>query len=130
MAREFGRPERVADFLRKEVASLIQSQMRDPRIGMVSITDVEVSRDLSHAKIYLTVLGANSTEEAKESLQVLNKATGFLRSNLAKTSTMRMVPSLRFYFDESVLRGQQLSSLIDKAISEDDAKHQDDDTNN
>jgi ribosome-binding factor A len=129
MAREFGRPERVADFLRREVAGLIQSQMRDPRIGMVSVTDVEVSRDLSHAKIFVTVLGANSAEEAKDSLQVLNKAVGFLRSHLAKVSTMRIVPGLRFYFDESVLRGQELSSLIDKARSEDDAKHQDDEPN-
>lgn len=131
MAREFGRPERVADFLRKELASLIHSEMRDPRVGMISITDVEVSRDLSHAKLYVTVLGADSADDAKakDSLMVLNKATGFLRSQLAKASTMRIVPSLRFYFDESVLRGQALSSLIDKARREDDAKHDDDPQN-
>lgn len=118
MAREFGRPQRVADFLRKELAQLIQMQMRDPRVGMVSITDVEVSRDLSHAKVYITILGSDSKDEAKEPLQVLNKATGFLRSSLAKVSTMRIVPQLRFYFDESVLRGQSLSQLIDDAVAQ------------
>ena len=120
MAREFGRPERVADFLRKELSQLIQFQMRDPRVGMASITEVEVSRDLSHAKVFITVLGCNSKEDAKESLSVLNDAAGFLRSNLAKASSMRMVPALRFYFDESILRGQYLSSLIDSARAKDE----------
>jgi len=119
MAREFGRPERVADFLRKELSQIMQHQMRDPRVGLVSITDVEVSRDLSHAKIYVTMMDASEQSEAKETLQVLNKAAGFLRTQVAKSHSMRITPSLRFYFDESIHRGQYLSSLIDKAVSED-----------
>ena len=123
MAREFGRPQRVADFLRKEISQLIQFQMRDPRVEMVSVTDVEVSRDLSHAKVFVTKLGAETKEEAKEALLVLNKAVGFLRSNIAKESTMRIVPTLRFYFDESIMRGQNLSALIEHAVDQDKKNH-------
>ena len=84
MAKEFGRTQRVADFLKRELASLIQLEMRDPRVGMVSITDVEVSRDMSHAKVFVTVLGKETEEETAESVEVLNQAAGFLRSQVAK----------------------------------------------
>ncbi|CAA0080648.1 30S ribosome-binding factor [BD1-7 clade bacterium] len=116
MAREFGRPQRVADFLRKELSQLIQQEIRDPRVGMVSLTDVEVSRDLTHARIYITILGCDDADSAKESVKVLNGAAGFLRSLIAKSTTMRTTPSLRFFFDESVIRGSHLSALIDKAV--------------
>lgn len=112
MAREFGRPERVADFLRKELAVLIQQEMRDPRVSMVSITDVEVSRDLGHSKIYLTILNCESKEAAEEPIKVLNNAAGFLRSQLAKRSTMRTTPSLRFYFDGSLLNANRIDKLL------------------
>ena len=128
MAREFGRPERVADFLRKELSLIMQHQMRDPRVGMASITDVEVSRDLSHAKVYITVLGSNEPSDAKEAVAVLNKAAGFFRSQVAKEHSMRITPSLRFYFDESIHRGQHLSALIDKAVAEDRARDDADDS--
>ena len=128
MAREFGRPERVADFLRKELSLIMQHQMRDPRVGMASITDVEVSRDLSHAKVYITVLGSNEPSDAKEAVAVLNKAAGFFRSQVAKEHSMRITPSLRFYFDESIHRGQHLSALIDKAVAEDRARDDVDDS--
>lgn len=122
MAREFGRPQRVADFIKREVANLLQFEVRDPRIGMVSITDVEVNRDLSHAKVYVTVLGKDSEEESKESIVALNNAAGFMRTQLAKSNQARTTPRLRFYFDSSVLRGLQLSSLIDQAV-EADSRH-------
>jgi ribosome-binding factor A len=121
MAREFGRPERVADFLRKELSQVMQQQLRDPRVGLASITDVEVSRDLSHAKVYVTVLGSDSNDDAKEVIQVLNKASGFFRSQVAKSHSMRITPTIRFYFDESIHRGQHLSSLIDDALAADRA---------
>ena len=117
MAREFGRPQRVADFLRKELSQLIQKEVRDPRLGMVSVTDVEVSRDLTHAKIFVTFLGCEDKESVKEPLKALNGAAGFLRSMIARSTTMRTTPSLRFYFDDSVLRGSHLSALIDKAVT-------------
>jgi ribosome-binding factor A len=121
MAREFGRPERVADFLRKELSQVMQQQLRDPRVGLASITDVDVSRDLSHAKVHVTVLGSDSADDAKEVIQVLNKASGFFRSQVAKSHSMRITPTIRFYFDESIHRGQHLSSLIDDALAADRA---------
>ncbi|NRA41259.1 MAG: 30S ribosome-binding factor RbfA [Pseudomonadales bacterium] len=125
MAREFGRPERVADFLRKELSQILQQQMRDPRVGLASITDVEVSRDLGHAKVYVTVLGSDKPDDAQQAIAVLNKAAGFFRSQVAKEHSMRITPTLRFYFDESVHRGQHLSALIDKALAEDRARADD-----
>jgi ribosome-binding factor A len=121
MAKEYSRTQRVGDFLKQELASLIQFQVRDPRVGMVSITGVEVSRDMSHAKVFMTVLGLETEEEAKESIDVLNKAAGFLRTQVARSNNARTTPRLRFYFDSSVVRGQHLSSLIEKAVSADKA---------
>jgi ribosome-binding factor A len=119
MPKDYSRVQRVADALRRDVAQYIQLEMRDPRVGMVMVNDVEVSRDLAHAKVFVTVMGKDSEQEASEALQVLNDAAGFLRSQLAKNSTMRTTPRLSFVFDSSVLRGQQLSSLIDQAVATD-----------
>lgn len=119
MAKEYSRTQRVGDFLKQELATLIQFEVRDPRVGMVSITDVEVSRDMSHAKVFVTVMGKDSEDEAKESTDVLNKAAGFLRSQVARSNNARTTPRLRFYFDSSVGRGQHLSQLIERAVSTD-----------
>lgn len=119
MAREYNRTDRVADYLRQELASLIQLQMRDPRVAMVSITDVEVSKDLAHAKVFYTVLGKDSRDEAQDVTEALNKAAGFLRSQLSKDSTLRMVPSLRFRFDSSVGQGRYMEDLIERAVASD-----------
>ena len=121
MAREYSRTQRVADFLKQELATLIQLQVRDPRVGMVSVTDVEVSRDMAHAKVFVTVLGKETEAEARESVDVLNNAAGFLRSHIARSNTARTTPKLRFYFDASVGRGQYLSDLIDRAVSADNS---------
>ncbi len=126
MAREFSRTHRVADFLKRELANLIQFEVRDPRVGMISVTDVEVSRDLSYAKVFVTVMGKDREDEAADAIAALNKAAGFLRSQLARITTARTTPQLRFYFDGSVVRGQYLSGLIDKAVAAD--KHDTDDS--
>lgn len=126
MAREFGRPQRVADFLQRELASLIQQEMRDPRLGMIGVNEVEVSRDLAHAKVYVTILGIESADDAKESIEILNKAAGFLRSQLAKTLQMRTVPRLHFTFDSSIYRGASMSALIDEARAGDSDSAADD----
>lgn len=76
MAREYARTQRVADYLQRELAALIQHEVRDPRVGMVSITGVDVSRDLAHARVYFTVMGSDSSDEAGESAAALNKAAG------------------------------------------------------
>jgi ribosome-binding factor A len=119
MAKEYARTQRVADYLQRELASLIQHELRDPRIGMVSITGVDVSRDLGHARVFCTVMGSNSSDDARETVGALNKAAGFLRSELSRDSTMRTVPQLRFYFDASVGRGRELEALIKRAASAD-----------
>ncbi len=119
MAKEFSRTQRVADFLQQELAGLIQFEVRDPRVGMVSITDVEVSRDLAHARVFVTVLGKDTADEAADSLAALNRAAGFLRTQVARGSKARTTPSLKFYFDDSVGRGRYLSGLIDRARSAD-----------
>ena len=119
MAKEYARTQRVADFLQRELAALIQHEVRDPRVGMVSITGVDVSRDIGHAKVYYTSMSANSTDESKECNEALNKAAGFLRSQLSRESSLRMVPQLRFYFDSSVGRGRDMEDLIRKAADSD-----------
>ncbi len=115
MAKEYARTQRVADYLQRELAALIQHEVRDPRVGMVSVTGVEVSRDLGHAKVFYTVMGRDSSEEARESTEALNKAAGFLRSQLSRGSNMRSVPQLRFYFDASIGHGRDLEDLIRRA---------------
>lgn len=119
MAKEYSRTQRVADYLQRELAALIQHEVRDPRVGMVSITGVNVSRDLGHARIYVTVLGCDTAEDAGDSLEALNKAAGFLRSQLSRDSSMRSVPQLRFYFDSSVGQGRHLEDLIRRAADAD-----------
>ena len=119
MAKEFTRTQRLGDFMRQELAKLIQFEVRDPRVGMVSITDVQIAKDLSHAKVYVTVLGKDTVEDAAESIAALNHASGFLRSSLAKFNYARTTPKLRFVFDESIGRGARMSKLIDEALSAD-----------
>lgn len=119
MAKEYSRSQRVADYLQRELATLIQREVRDPRVGMINITGVNVSRDLGYAKVYYTVLGCDSAEDASESTVVLNKAAGFLRSQLSQGSSMRRLPQLRFYFDSSVGRGRHMEDLIRQAADAD-----------
>ena len=119
MANEYNRTDRVADHLRRELATLIQRGMRDPRLGMVSVTDVEVSRDLAHARVFYTSMDADSTEAATEITEALNRAAGYMRSQLSRDSRLRMVPKLRFFYDSSVGRGRHLEELIEKAVTAD-----------
>jgi ribosome-binding factor A len=112
MAREYSRTQRVGDFLQQELALLIQRELRDPRVAMVSVTAVDVSRDLSHAKVFFTQLGVDDAAASKATTDVLNKASGFLRSQLARSATMRTVPRLHFQFDESVGRGREMEALL------------------
>ncbi|MGI0118358.1 30S ribosome-binding factor RbfA [Zooshikella sp. RANM57] len=123
MAKEFSRTQRIADQIQKELAVLIQLEIKDPRLGMVTVSSVEVSRDLAYANIYVTFLGKEDQVSNDEQVAVLNKAAGFLRSMLAKRLTVRTTPQLRFFFDESIQRGQYLSKLIDDAVSKDRNHH-------
>ena len=123
MAREFERTERVGHFLHKELARLLQSTVRDPRLAYVNITGVEVSRDLSHAKVFFTLRDDASPVEREEVSTVLTKVSGFLRSELAKASTMRTVPRIAFRFDESVRRGRDMETLLREARRADAELH-------
>ncbi|MGR4070285.1 30S ribosome-binding factor RbfA [Halomonas sp. LR3S48] len=123
--REFKRTDRVGDQLQKELAVLIQREVKDPRLGMVTVSGVTVSRDLGYADVYVTLLGEDSPERIKENLKVLKQAAGFLRSQIARRIKLRHVPELRFHYDESVVRGQRLSSLIDEAVESDRSRHPD-----
>lgn len=119
MPREFSRLDRVADQLQRELALLIQREVKDPRLGMVTINSIDVSKDLSVADVYVTVMGKDSAEEVKPSVEVLNHAAGFLRNQVARVMTLRITPKLRFHYDTSVVQGHYLSRLIDKAVAED-----------
>ncbi|HEY9036496.1 MAG TPA: 30S ribosome-binding factor RbfA [Pseudomonadales bacterium] len=132
MGREFSRTQRVADYLRRDLALLIQQEVSDPRVGMVTVTDAEVSRDFAHAKVFVTFVGDKTPEQVAESIDALNHAAGFLRTQVAKGTQWRTTPKLRFIHDESVYRGASLSALIDRAVEEDRRYHdgdaRDDDT--
>ena len=126
MPREFTRAERVSDAVQQELAVLIREGVRDPRVGMVSVTDVDVSRDLAYAKIHVTFLGERTQEEIDEAMSALNGASGYLRKLLASSIKLRITPKLTFLFDESGRRGQHLSALIDYAMSTQQDSDQDD----
>jgi len=114
--REFNRSERVAGTLRRELAQLIQKEVKDPEVGFIGLSDVEVSRDISHAKIYVTVFEA---EKAVSSIKALNKAAGYLRMRLGQEMRIRSVPQLHFEHDASVETGLQMDSLIEAAVASD-----------
>ena len=108
---------RVADQIQRDVAELIRD-LKDPRIGMVTLTDVEVTSDYAHAKVFFTMLGdAGQISAAAEGL---NRAAGFLRHELGHRIKLRSIPQLHFIHDESVERGVRLSQLIDAAVRGDD----------
>ena len=124
MPREFPRTRRVGEQIQRELAELIRVELRDPRLGMVSISSVQVSRDMAHAKIHISVLGKD--EQVSDSLSVLNNAAGFLRHKLGKILHMRVIPVLRFYHDRSLEEGARLGALINKAIASDKGNAGDD----
>jgi ribosome-binding factor A len=125
MPREFTRSDRVSDAIQRLLSQIIPQEIGDPRVGMVNINDVTVTRDMAYAKVYVTFVGADEAR-SQEAVAVLNKAAGFLRTFLARELSMRTVPKLQFIFDKTSIRGQELSALIDKAVARDRARRQDD----
>jgi ribosome-binding factor A len=122
MAKEYSRTQRIGDQMQRELSQLIQREVKDPRLGLVTVTAVDVSRDLSHAKVFITVMGKDSTEDIAENLEALKSASGFLRMQLGKSMKLRSVPQLHFHYDASIRRGAELSALIERAVAE-DRKH-------
>ncbi|SDY63696.1 30S ribosome-binding factor RbfA [Nitrosomonas sp. Nm33] len=114
MPKDYSRTQRVADQIQRELAELIETEVRDPRVGRITITEVEVTRDYAHAKIFYTTL---SNEEDNTAIdEGLKHASGFLRSQLSSRMRLRVTPQLHFIYDESIERGVYLSRLIDKAM--------------
>ena len=110
MKRSRVRPEKVGDQIQRELSDLVKNELRDPRVGMLTITSVDVSPDLSHAKVFVTVLDKQALESTLEGLK---RSAGYLRSQLARRIKLYTTPELRFVHDDSVERGSHLSSLID-----------------
>ena len=110
MPREFPRTRRVGEQIQREVAGILQEEFKDPRLGMISVSGVEVSRDLAHARVYISVLGGE--EAVSETLKVLNKAAGFLRHQLGQRMRLRVIPQLRF-----LAEGARMDALIAAAVA-------------
>ncbi|MXS85962.1 30S ribosome-binding factor RbfA [Nitrosomonas sp. HPC101] len=114
MSKDFSRTLRVADQVQRELALLLQNEVMDPRIGMITLTGVEVTRDYAYAKVFYTTLGGDESTQLVE--EGLTRAAGFLRSQLAGKIRLRIIPQLQFVYDESVEHGMKLSRLIDEAV--------------
>ena len=117
MHQDFSRTDRIGQQIQRELAILVRDELKDPRFGMVTIQAVKVVRDLSHAKVYFTVLGQQG--ECKESAKLLNRAAGFLRKMLSRRIKLRTTPQLNFVYDESIEYGTHLSALIEEAVESD-----------
>lgn len=115
MPKDASRTRRVAEQIQRELAELIQLELKDPRIGLVTLTGVEVTPDYAHAKVFFTLL--DGEDLAGQALAGLQHAAGFLRSQLAHRMKLRIMPQLHFVYDVSVERGVRLSSLIDEAVA-------------
>lgn len=112
MAKDFSRSVRVAEQMQRELADLLQFEVKDPRVGMVTVTEVEVTGDMAHAKIFY------SAKQGSKELQAgLEKSAGFLRTQLAKRMLLRTVPQLHFVYDASIDQGMKIAQLIDDALS-------------
>ena len=116
MPRDFKRSERVAGTMRRELARLIQLEVKDPDVGFVGLSDVEVTRDLGHAQVFVTVF---DPEQAAGSVKALNRAAGYLRRRLGQEMRIRSVPELHFVHDASVETGQRMDDLIEAAVASD-----------
>lgn len=104
------RPERVAEAIKKEIADLIRNDIKDPRLGFVTITGVEVTKDLSFAKIFVSVLGA--PDQRLETVNILQKAAGFMRSEIGRRIKVRQAPELIFKLDTSLDHGTRIMEIL------------------
>lgn len=116
MAREFSRTNRISEVMMRELAQMLQHEVSDPRVGMVTVSHVDVTADLKYAKVYVTRLGLEETEEdMAECLKGLERASGFLRRGIAKRIDLRIVPELRFFYDKTLVHGFHMDQLIAEA---------------
>jgi ribosome-binding factor A len=123
-SKPYPRSSRVAHQIQRALSELIRREVRDPRLGMVTLTEVQVSKDLSYAKVFYSVLGA----EKAQAQEILNDAADMLRGPVGRALGLRHSPELRFVNDELIENGAKLSALIRKAVNEDVKRHVDDDS--
>ena len=121
MPKDYPRSRRIAEQVQRELTEIIRVELKDPRVGLITITDVEVTPDHGLARVFFTLLGDPAMVE--ETTRGLQHAAGFLRSQLARRFEMRTVPQLQFVYDASVERGVRLSQLIDAAVADDARQH-------
>ncbi|NQY63911.1 MAG: 30S ribosome-binding factor RbfA [Alteromonadaceae bacterium] len=126
MAREYARTDRVGQQIQKEIAVILMREIKDPRLSFTTVSSVEVTRDLAYAKIFVTFF-TNEQTEIDSSVAVLNDAAGFIRTLLAKRLRARIMPNLRFIYDQSMSEGVRMSALVDSAVASD--KHFGDEAN-
>lgn len=112
--KSYSRTSRIADQMQRDLAQVIRTELKDPRVSLITIQSIDVSPDYAHAKVFFTQLG--EAKNTKACTDALNHAAGFLRHHLAERLGIRTMPALRFVYDESVERGIHLSQLIDTAI--------------
>ncbi|WP_446469986.1 30S ribosome-binding factor RbfA [Xenorhabdus stockiae] len=126
MAREFSRTQRVAQEMQKEIAIILQREMKDPRIGMATVSGVEVSRDLAYAKVFVTFLNelvdGHDSEKVNLGIKALNEASGFIRSLLGKAMRLRVIPELTFSYDSSLIEGMRMSNLVTNVVKSDEQR--------
>ena len=123
MPKDYSRTLRVADQIQRNLAQLIQQEIADPRLGLVNINDVEVSRDYAVARVFVTFVDRETPAEIEASLSALNKAAGFLRAHLAKNLNARTTPRLQFVYDKSSREGSKMDRLINDALQADKDHH-------
>ncbi len=118
MAKDYSRTDRVGQQYQREIAIILQREIKDPRVSMVTVSDIEVSRDLAYAKVFVTFFNDDDSY-VKTALKVLNEASGYIRSLLGKRVRARVMPELRFVHDPSLNEGIRMSRLVDEAIRRD-----------
>ena len=123
MPAEFSRTQRLGEQIQRDLATLIQRELKDPRLGMVTVNFVKLSKDLSYADVNVTVLVADDApERIAGSLAILNQASTFLRTELGRGLKVRKVPNLRFHYDDSLKRGADINALIHQARAKDQGR--------
>ncbi|GGI72855.1 30S ribosome-binding factor RbfA [Shewanella gelidii] len=123
MAKEFSRTRRIAQQLQQELAQALQRDIKDPRVGFVTVNDVDVSRDLSFAKVFVTFFEEDQSL-VEEKLAALEAAAPYVRSLVAGRMKLRVMPELRFVYDSSLVEGMRMSNLVSQVISKDKAKQE------
>ncbi|HEC8324089.1 TPA: 30S ribosome-binding factor RbfA [Providencia rettgeri] len=132
MAKEFSRAQRVAQEMQKEIAIILQREIKDPRIGMATVSGVELSRDLAYGKVFVTFFNITNDKSEEEmvadGIKALNEAAGFIRSLIGKAMRLRIIPELTFEYDNSLVDGMRMSNLVSNVIRHDEERRADTDS--